>query len=140
MRAIDMEEAAIVSRWPVWARLLWWVLTSEVWALRRGRTVLALYGIKSMEEHQEGLGCIWQLATYDAGLDWNKPHIYAASAAFVEDCQRRFPVLGNAVYAKNTRALRFVKRLGFIVQPAMVVHGALFHPIARSACVDSSRG
>jgi hypothetical protein len=139
MRIIDMEEAAIVSRWPVLLRLVWWVLTLEVWTLRRGKTVLVLHGVKSMEEHQDGLGCIWQLATHDAELPWNKPHVYAVSAAFVEDCQRRFPVLGNAVYAKNAKALRFVKRLGFIVQPAIVVHGALFHPIARSACVESSR-
>lgn len=139
MREIDREEAEIVSRWPMIGRLIWWVLVNEVRALRRGRRMIALYGVKSLEAYQEGLGCIWQLATHDAELACNKPHIYAASAAYIELCHERFPILGNAVYAKNERALRFVERLGFHVQPAMVVHGALFHPIARHACAESSR-
>lgn len=136
MRAIDLEEAEIVSRVPVIWRLIRWVLLTEVRSLRRDKRVIALYGVTQMDE---GLGCIWMLATHDAALDWNKPHVYAACAAYVEECHRRFPVLGNAVYAKNAQALRFVKRLGFTVQPAMVVHGALFHPISRVSCAESSR-
>ena len=141
MRAIDAEEAEIVSRWPIFWRLIWWVLTTEVRALRSKKWgLLALYGVKSMEAYQDGLGCIWQLVTHSAELDWCKPHIYAASAAYIERCHERFPVLGNAVYAKNEKALRFVKRLGFVVQAPMVVHGSLFHPIARVSCAESSKG
>lgn len=140
MRDIDREEAEIVSRWPILLRLIWWALTTEVRALRRDGRAFALYGVKSMEAFQEGLGCIWQLVTHEAELDWNKAHVYAASMAYVERCHERFPVLGNAVYAKNEKALRFVRRLGFVVQAPMVVHGSLFHPIARVSCAESSKG
>ena len=139
MRPIDMEEAEIVGGAPVLWRLIRWVMTTEVVTLRRGKTVLALYGAKAIGDYSDGFACIWMLATRDAEASANRPHVFNAASAYVDECLQRFRIVGNAVYAKNHGALRFVERLGFAIDPPIVIAGALFHPIARAACAESSR-
>jgi hypothetical protein len=130
IRPIDREEAAAVTRIPVLLTLLWGVLFTEAVALYAGDELLALYGVRSIGN---GQGLIWMLST--GAVVRHKRDVVDACARYVADCARRYDVLVNAVYAKNTTALRFVRRLGFHVGEPMTVRGAVFYPIARFSCV-----
>lgn len=135
MADIDREEAAAATRIPVLLTLLWGVLFTEVIALRVRGEMLALFGVRGVRA-LPGSGLIWMLSTRAMALHERevKRAVMLACMDYVSDCAKRYDLLFNAVYAKNDKALRFVRRLGFTVGEPVTVRGAVFHPIVRESC------
>lgn len=78
-----------------------------------------------------GKGCPWMLAT-DEIEDIAIPFI-RQSRRYVDEMQRSFPVLINRVDARNEVSIKWLKWLGFDVQPAVNsgLNGEPFHPFER---------
>lgn len=87
-------------------------ITDDCWAGRSpDGTMLAVWGVAPSPAG----GVIWLLGTYD--LDHYKGAHLRLSVAYVAEKLAQYGRLYNYVDARNTTAIRWLKRLGFTVHP-----------------------
>lgn len=76
---------------------------------------VAMFGCAPVEGMPH-LGRPWLIGTQRMGE--RGIHVLRFAERFLSAIQRHYPVLENYVYAENTGAIRFIKRLGFTVDSA----------------------
>jgi hypothetical protein len=88
----------------------------------------ALYGCAEQGTALVPIGVPWMLGTELVPRHARVLQRYAR--AYIAAMLADYPRLYNAVHARNTVAVRWLKRLGFQFGPAVAVppHGELFHP------------
>lgn len=99
------------------------------WALLLDGTITAVFGI-TPADMVSGVGIVWALTANTVNKHPKTCHQVAKEILpFFLD---QYPILINMVHAKNTRTLRWLKRVGFTVSEATVpagITGEPFHPI-----------
>lgn len=129
----------------LWAQARTTPLQAMVYGIERG--VFALTGIAdgapvcmfgvTVASALGGIGCPWLVGT--EGIERHQRLFLRASRPVVEEMNRMFPRLVNAVDARNTVAIRWLRWLGFTLYPAVPMgpDRTMFHPFERKAsCAD----
>lgn len=105
--------------------------SSRAWTLTDDGQPIAVFGVAPSELH--GVGMPWLVGT---------PRIVRRQRSFMRLCahyialmQQLFPVLINVVDARNTRAIAWLRHVGFEFGPPsnIGVEGRLFYPFSRKA-------
>ena len=91
----------------------------------------SLAAVAGVEPPNEGhpTACIWMLSTDT--VDRNRRLFIEASRIVIDEALRHFPVLGNMVHSRYTRAIRWLRNEGAeFGEPFEVDSGELFVPFA----------
>ena len=120
LRALGHEDLAAPIREGV---------THSTWchtALVDGR-VAAIFGVAPMGSLLDARGVPWMLGT-DL-VTANRRALARLAPGYISSMLRDYPHLMNIVHAKNTHATRWLRRAGFVLQPAEPrgPHGEMFH-------------
>jgi hypothetical protein len=108
--------------------LLSFLASKAAWAIIcRDRAV----GMGGVCEISEGMGAPWFLATAD--IRYAARFVAQVSRPYVEKMLELYPILVNRIHARNIRAVRWLRWIGFTIQPAKPwgVSGELFHEFSR---------
>lgn len=94
-------------------------------AVREGETI-AVFGVCPGDE--EGVGTPWLVGT--ESLDQCGRELIAEAHTVLPIWQRFYPILRNVVDVRNSKSIRWLKRLGFTLRDPepMGMAGELFHP------------
>lgn len=102
-------------------------------AVRDGITI-AVFGVGPCEDLGEDhdIGVPWMVGTNE--LDKCGRELMAEARSCLKIWHRFYPTLMNVVDARNTKSIRWLKRLGFTLRAPepMGVGGLLFHPFDRT--------
>ena len=101
--------------------------STHVWAARQGGDdVVAIWGVGPLSL-TAGKGCPWLLAS--PAFDRLGRQIVGLSRPLLGHMRAAYPHLENRVDARNRRAVRWLGRLGFVVEPPAPwgVEGRPFH-------------
>lgn len=127
LRQIDVEECdALIGEGFVLQAAIGTVAASPLaLAWEHDGEVIALFGVAG--SLLDTTGTPWMIGT-DA-LDRQGRALIRSASPYIRQMQGLFSRLENVVLARNTRSIRWLKRLGFKFGPAvpMGVQGALFH-------------
>lgn len=86
-------------------------------AIGPGNRPWCIFGVVPDGGLMTDTGQIWLLGTDD--IAHNAVAFTQASMGYIECVREQFPRLGNWVDVRNTAAIRWLKRLGFTMEPAM---------------------
>ena len=97
------------------------------WTAEVGGQPAMVFGVRAGgDDLFSPVGIPWALGT-DA-VAANQRALVALAPGYIREMLRAFPTLINYVHAENVRAVRWLKRAGFTLDPAQpVASGALFH-------------
>lgn len=131
LRAADQAElhAAGVSDATGFQRVIERSISVSVyaWTAEVGGQPAMAFGVRAGgDDLFSPVGIPWALGT-DAVAS-NQRALAALAPGYIREMLRAFPTLINHVHAENVRAVRWLKRAGFTIEPAQpVASGALFH-------------
>ena len=126
LRDADMEEAYLISGGTPWTALMDSVSNSdEAWIEYADGVPVAAYGVGADDS---GNGYPWMVGT--KGLERHRKQVMRESRKKIAEWRPWYASFGNFVFARNTTAIRWLKRLGFTINPAIPVGPfvAPFHP------------
>lgn len=128
LRPADRAECAALGEYDV-AGAIQRGLDSSVhsWVATANGEPALVMGVTPLGSLLADTGSPWMLGTH---LVTKYGHaLIRQSPAYIDQMLRAFPHLLNFVHAENTRAVRWLKRTGFVLSPAAPYgpHGALFH-------------
>lgn len=127
MRQADRDELAACDHFDAQAAVLHSASQSlRCWAMLEGGDVLCVFGVCPLAGFP-GVGTPWMLGT-DALVRHRRKHI-TLPAPYIARMLDAFPRLVNYVHADNLASLRWLRRLGFAVDPVAPFgpNGAPFH-------------
>lgn len=128
LRAADLTEIAEGSgRAPV--EVLWHGIAGSTlaWTARIDGRIAAIFGVNCVSM-LDGIGAPWLIGT-DL-IDAHPRSLMRESRRYIQCMLDLYPTLRNHVHAENRKAVKWLKRVGFNVMPAIPYgkRGALFHP------------
>lgn len=129
MRAADRLELAAINREPL-AALRDAVRNSTLcWTVLAGDDLLCMFGVAPVRPWLllEDSGSPWFLGT--EGVFAHRRPFISEPAAYIRRMLDAYPRLVNFVHAENQHSVRWLRRLGFTVEPAQPwgPNGAPFH-------------
>lgn len=129
MRMADRVELAAINRVPAEA-LERAVRTSTLcWTVLAGDELLCMFGVAPLRSWSllEDTGSPWFLGT--EGVFAHRRPFISEPAAYIRRMLDAYPRLVNFVHAENQHSVRWLRRLGFTVEPAQPwgPNGAPFH-------------
>lgn len=126
LRPADREEAEAYGL-PDWQNALRAGAAQSIllWAARDDDGLVAVFGVTSIDERR---GSPWMMAT--PAFDRHHRDLVREVPPYLERMLAVFPNLSNFVFAGNETSIRWLKRIGFHVEPAEPCGalGKLFHP------------
>lgn len=127
MRRVDRDELAACNHFDALAAVEHSVRQSSMcWAVLKDGEVLCAFGVCPLAGHP-GVGTPWFLGTSAASS--HARSLIAAPAEYIARMLDAFPRLVNFVHADNAASLRWLRHLGFSIDPAAPFgpNGAPFH-------------
>jgi len=102
-------------------------LSTRTWAAEVDGRLMLLAGVAPLSL-LDGIGTPWTLGTRE--IDRRPGAFIRLGRAYIPRMRELFPTLVNHVDARNTRSIRWLKRMGFVLAPAEPygVAGLPFHP------------
>lgn len=97
------------------------VLSEEAWAFDHGGQVHAVGGVVAAE-----CGVPWMLGSDE--LFNHRKALMTVPLNYVSRWLERFGLLMNMVHAENHQSIRWLRRIGFTIHPAVPFGSGLFHP------------
>lgn len=131
MRQADRDECAAAGVTQIGFVVHWQVASAEMcWSAHDEQGLVSVFGAS---EIADGVGSPWMLAT-DL-FDKHRRDLVREVPPYLGRMLERFPRLINFVYEKNAVSIRWLKRIGFQVEPAIPFGplGSLFHPFHMEA-------
>lgn len=117
MRPADAAEVWASSRSePLTAVAESVALSDLCWAAEVDGDVVALFGAAPLLGLIGRTAAPWMLGT--PALDHNSVLLMKTCRGYIAQMRERYPHLLNYVDARNSRSIRWLKRLGFVVHPA----------------------
>lgn len=117
MREIEVLECQSAGLAPRQALRLGLAASSIAWTATIDGKPEAMFGVVPVSVIL-GEGRPWMLSTYRAARAAR--HLLADPWPFLEHVHALFPVLANKVHAHNVASIRWLTRLGFVVEPELV--------------------
>ena len=104
------------------------------WAVREGDVLMCIFGVCPLPGHS-GVGTPWFLGTTAIGPQHARALI-AAPGPYIAAMLDAFPRLVNYVHAENEASVRWLRQLGFTLDPAAPFgpKGALFRRFEKTRC------
>lgn len=127
VRQADVDEmmaaAEITPEFAMWKGL---ALSTHAWTGFIDQEPVCMFGV-SPRSLLSGRGFVWMIGTN--GLDRHAREFLLGSRTEVARMRSLYNLLENHVDARNTKAIRWLRWLGFEIGPARRYgpHGALFH-------------
>lgn len=134
MRAADIQEVLASGGHPVTSLTKGLDLSTKSWCALVGGEPCLLFGVAPISVIS-GVGSPWLLGT--DRINEIPKQFLLKSRVMMDDMLRSFPRLVNAVDARNTLSIRWLKWLGFTIYPSLPlgINGELFHPFEKKLCV-----
>lgn len=123
MRDIDRLECAIFGRTPKQALRLSLMSASCAWTAKIDGRPEAMFGAAAVSSI-DGIGSPWLLMT-DTAVRHARA-LVVLGGRYSDEIQRRFRRLENRVHADNEVAIRWLSRLGYVIEGEELVNG---HPM-----------
>lgn len=112
MREADrLEVAASSGRTPWLALHRAFVLSHDSWTVLADGQPVAMFGVGKKDRN--GNACAWLLGTPWMDQPAAARHIWRHSVEWIEKLHKHSDALFNWIDARNTRSLRWLRRLGF---------------------------
>ena len=119
----DRIECEAGGRDPVTALRLSLAGSVMAWTALVNRGPVAMWGVAPLSEI-DGLGSPWMLGTDEARR--HPRALVVLGGRYSDEMQRRFRRLENRVHANNEVAIRWLSRLGYVIEGVELVNG---HPM-----------
>lgn len=124
LRAADLAEiAAGTGRPPIEVIRTGIADSVRAWAVFIDGSIAAVFGVGRIDRET---GAPWLLGT--EAIDRNPMAFVRVSAHYILTMRAMFPVLRNVVHAENVKAVRWLRRAGFTIHPAVPYGSGMFHP------------
>lgn len=102
--------------------------SADAWAAEAGGAPIALFGVAPVIGMAVKIGVPWMFGT--EAIHAHGRELLAEGRRYLQLMRAPFDRLDNVVDARNTASIRWLRRLGFTIMPAMPMGpaGVPFHP------------
>lgn len=113
--------------------------STACWAARVNGELAAIFGVAPIGTLMGGVGAPWLLGT--PAVPRHRRVLAACARPYIHVMLRAYPHLQNLVHAKNTVAVAWLKRMGFVLHApqALPPLGEMFHLFEMRPCADQWR-
>lgn len=128
LRDQDRAECLAAGTTDILAAIEHGIRTSTLcWTARVDGELVCIFGVAPVGTLLDPRGACWMLGT--PLVPKHRRMLQVLTPRYIAQMLEAFPHLLNQVHAKNTVATRWLRKMGFVLQPPTPVppHGELFH-------------